>query len=299
MQEYDKITLSEDKVVLEWLRPVAMGTNISEKLESTERPAPAMIQAMTAFKAYVCNLLGLPAALQERMEIRTVHLKEDEKTDLRTLQVTVILTGLQCGNRTTTFTTPLMRERGEAEGGYYLEDETVNLIADLEEAAEAFYKGERMQPDLFPKSADDATTPPVEPDAQYTITGTSSEQPRRRARKKKPEAETGGVPEWNPPGEPYTDAKVRDLLARVDRDVPVDAIATWTAGERDQAVRWGVAETHRLVTRTPHEIAEPECVVKSATLPLKADGWTAPEPPPKVTDNGAQKVKAAIEAGAK
>jgi hypothetical protein len=189
------------------------------------------------------------------------------------------------GDKTTTFTTPLMRAPGESDTGLYLSDDEMALIERLEAAASDFVDGAREQADMFQGTPEDATQPELPAPADL---------PKRRKKKQKPEVATGGVPEWNPPGEPLTDAKLRDLLARVDRDVPIDAIAAWTAGERDQAARWAVAETHRLITQNPNDIAEPECVQKSATLPLKAEEWT----PVRVSPDGAQEIKAAVEAGA-
>lgn len=288
--EFDKITVSDDGVAFEWEKIVAVGTSVSERMESEKAPAPALTVAMNAFKPYVCELLDFPASIKERIEIRTAHLKVDDKTALRTLQLVCILTCPNAGKKTTTFTTPLMRERGDTEGGYFLEDAEMELIEALEEAAMGFVeRGERLQPELFPPQQTE-----TEPDKK-------DETPKRRATGKKkgqPESVTGGIPQWNEAGEPYDDAKIRELLARVDRAVPVDAIAAWTAGERDQAVRWGVFELQRIVAvreRQAGDIEEPLCVQKSATLPLSADNWTAPELPPKLSDNGAQKVKAAKE----
>src|SRR4051812_15765977 len=115
---FDQISVSEEQVSLLWKKPIAINTTIAERLESADTPAPELPNAMAGFKPYVRGLVGLPDDFADRMEIRTVHLKEDDKTGLRTLQVVCILTCVGAGSKTTTFTTPLMRARGDTEGGF-------------------------------------------------------------------------------------------------------------------------------------------------------------------------------------
>lgn len=254
--QFDQISVSEEKVSLVWMKPVALNTTLAERLESADTPAPELTNAMAAFKPYVRGLVGLPDDFGERMEIRTVHLKEDEKTGLRTLQVVCILTCVGAGSKTTTFTTPLMRARGDTEGGFFLDQIEMDLIIAVETAAEAFVKGERSQRDLFPTNAEAGNA---------ELTPEQKGPPRRP---KKGDFVRDGYPVVNQEGVELTDERVRQYLLQVERDVPLDAIATWTTTEREKAAEWARLEAIRLTSGALHKKKEPLVVKKAANLSL-------------------------------
>jgi hypothetical protein len=58
-----------------------------------------------------------------------------------------------------------------------------------------------------------------------------------------------------------------------------------TSSERESAVSWAIARQQEIVgtLRSTAMPSEPACVIKYATLPLKAEEWTG-EAPPKATD---------------
>jgi hypothetical protein len=88
---------------------------------------------------------------------------------------------------------------------------------------------------------------------------------------------------------------LRQELLQVERDVPVDAIAGWTDDERQHAHAWAAVRLEEMLgnLRSNSTKLEPECVQRSATMPLKADEWTSDAP--RVDDDGVQRIHAAAE----
>jgi hypothetical protein len=71
---------------------------------------------------------------------------------------------------------------------------------------------------------------------------------------------------------PMNDAQLRSLLLSVDSDVPADAIAHFTASERQKSQDYGI-KRQKFLAGTIAEIhvpAKPDCITKSETLPLQA-----------------------------
>jgi hypothetical protein len=260
-----------------------------------EPPTPAFKASLAAFSSFVVGLIEAPAEWAEGLEIRQLALSEEKKTASRGLVVTALRKVSNAKGRTLLLNSPYMAEppigyNGPLDG--YLSSAVLTLIEDAEAHAEAFRNGERgEQIDMnLPESENTKAVNQRMADAEVSST-------RKPGKKKDAIAGVGTV--FNPDStELLDDAGLRQLLGSVDRDVPVDAIARFTSSERSLAEAWGRARQKEMtgqfdkLTAKERKLAvpaEPECVQKSATLPLSADDWTGPVPP-KVDDAGAAAV---------
>jgi hypothetical protein len=62
--------------------------------------------------------------------------------------------------------------------------------------------------------------------------------------------------------------------------VPKEAIEGWSLKDRANAMNWATARQKELVGQADAKVpTEPECVIRSATMPLKADEWDEGKPP--------------------
>jgi hypothetical protein len=153
----------------------------------------------------------------------------------------------------------------------YLTATVLELIEAVEAEAEKYRNGERGEQTSLELEESENTKNVNERMASAEVSSTRKPRGKRNPNAGKPEMHQVQNPDDTEP--PLTDAELRQLLASVDRDVPVDAIATWIRSDRLAAEGWARAELRRL-TKSQHvgeEMpSEPECVVKSATLPLTA-----------------------------
>lgn len=134
----------------------------------------------------------------------------------------------------------------------------------------------------------DATAPPTDKPVQVG------------ARRKKKDKSAGTPNEVVNPDKTKapTDDVLRARLLEFDRDVPVDAIATWTSTERDAVQRYldakrDLRDNARAVNLD--EVIEPDVILLSATPPLGGDGWTDPKKPAPLTDEAVVEITGAIQ----
>jgi hypothetical protein len=156
-----------------------------------------------------------------------------------------------------------------------LSDEVLQLIKLAEAEATRFVNGERGEAKAAKKTSENAN------DFADRAAAASAQSTR------KPKADnTVQFPEkGSEPAAFRTPDEVRQLLLTVERDVPVEAIAAWSADEWQKAVNWATARQKELIGQADAKVPrEPKCVIKAATMPLKADEWTAPTPPPSAAD---------------
>ena len=295
---YQKIWFDGTTIRLRFLEQLE-GAKDAHEFECAEAPTGAFKGSLAAFAPFVVNLLELPLEWSD-CDVRSLSLKREEKSNARGLQVTVMRKIAEAKNRPVTITTPYLSEPPAdytGDGNGYLDDVTIKLIEEAERQAELYRTGERGEQMKLELS--DNIKQVEERMAAAEVAST-----RKPRSKKRGAAFVPGVGDVANPDatEPVTDDALRQLLLTVDRDVPIDAIARWTSSEREMARRWAERELRRRVefshgkAVSPVMEAEPECVEKSATLPLKADEWTAPAPV-RVNDEAAQEIAASVEHG--
>ncbi len=243
-----------------------------------DAPTPKFKDALQAFRPFATKLLGLDAWTDA--EVRALSLTEKEGT--RGLQVTLVRTITDARNRKVPVTTPhLFAPPAEYEGPGvgFLDDVTMKLIEVMEEQAEAYRNGERGEQTKLALGDENADR--VD-DRMRAASVASTRKPKKdKARELRIQAETG-VEAANQAGDAMTDENLRQLLLSVERDVPVDAIARWSSSERDGAQRWAHGRQKELMGHADAKVrAEPECVLRDATMPLSADQWKEPTPPPR------------------
>jgi len=302
---FSKISITKKGVHLTRETKDANGAIESVDLESPERPLAEFSDALQSFVPFVTDLLmGAVTVESDDMRITTLNLSED-KNGLRGLIVTAIVPVPNAYDKPLVVNTPLVREGGEnpSDDAFVLSDEVLELIKLAESEATRYVRGERVQGELFNRAESTAKETgenvrefdEAAAHAEVTSTrkpntnGTNGKHPkgkRGRGGKAPRQADTGVSVVVNEPGEQLDDAALRQLLLSVDRDVPIDAIALFTSSERDASQAWAEARQKEMIgqldaTKVP---AEPNVVIKFATLPLKADEWTSDSLPPKASE---------------
>lgn len=226
--QFSRISITKKLVALRWQEQKGHGT-VTHEYESKDKPLPSFVGALQAFSGWALSLLDAPPGWTDQITVTTVNFSEDQ-SGRRGIQVSISKRVEQANGAASSITTPLMREAdnidGEIANGYYgkLVD---GLIEQLEHEAGRYEKGEREQIEAFDK---DETAPKKEP----KVTG--------QGRKPRNAGTPGEVMNPDKTQVPDDD-NLRQLLLRVGRDVPVDAIARWTSIERDQAQRWATEVT--------------------------------------------------------
>jgi len=253
--------------------------------KSAERPLPSFADALQSFAAFVIDLLEIPDEWRENLTITTLNLSED-KNGYRGLIVTATRPIPKAYDRPLVMNTPLVREGSEdaSDEACTLSDEVLELVSLVEGEAVRYLNGEREQLDLLKPSNSENVAEFNENAAHAEVQ--STRKPKGRKGKTPPQSETGVALVVNEPGEPLDDNALRQLLLMVERDVPIDALAILTSSEREASAAWAKARQQEMLgtldsTAMP---AEPACVIRYATLPLKADAWTGDHVPPKATD---------------
>lgn len=280
---FTKIKVNEKAVELTWTTRKGSGETVTSQLASPQRPLPALLTALAAFRGYVLGLLNLPAEWLEEMAITTLSISDEDEQGRRGLIVTATRKISQANGRPVVLNTPHMREKIDGDTGTkgYLEPDDLELLAAAELAATAYVKGEREQVEIFPAPGTEAdAAEQAQAAAGAAGAGAKKKGGGKKGGKDSPAAPTGemGIAA-NAPGTPATDDVLRQMLLAAGRDVPVDAIALWASSERDAAQRWAAAlQASKSRPVDSALLVEPEVVQKYATLPLAEDYWTDPAP---------------------
>lgn len=278
---FRKIWFDGVTVHLEWDEQLRGATD-KHVFECAEAPTRSFKDSLSAFSPFVVKLLGLPEEWKD-CDVRSLSIKTEDKTGARGLQVTVMRKIADAKNRPVIITTPYLAEPPHeytGDGVGYLDDVTLELIVNAENEAALYREGERGEQTQLPLGDSENSKAFSERSAHAEVQ--STRKPKGRKGKAPRQADTGVAVVVNEAGEQLDDAALRQLLLQVERDVPIDAIALFTSSERDASQAWANARLKEIVgqldsTKVPRE---PECVIKMATLPLKAEQWTG-DPPPK------------------
>lgn len=257
---FHKIKSTENIAAFEWTEEAGKVKH-GHSFESKERPAPELPNALNAFRPYVVDLLGLPEPWSEALTISSISLSEDED-GRRGLIVTAVKKVERAHGNPVVINTPLMRERGEsdnASNGFFDED-IAELIEAAELAAEDYVvHGKRLDISMF--------TPEQIAEMERKANENGGKKKRPKGRKL---GDGQFVEDAPPPGEPLTDEVLRQLVATVGFDLPVDAIAQFTSSERSEVQRW--AEQAQKDVAAGGEISRiPPVVARHATPPLIKD----------------------------
>lgn len=233
--QFSKIAINSSGVHL--VRQVVIGPSTEEiDLQSREKPLGSFVDALQAFGSYVNDLLDVPKAWRDKLKVTTVNLSA-AKDGRRGLMVSVTYPVAKADDKVVSLTTPLILEPMEsgAGGGYTLDELHLELIETLEAEATRYVKGERLQGELFDKKTASANAKAAdERMAQAEVAST---------RKPKGKGKLGGQAA---PGELQNPEKtvapstsnLHELLKKVGKDVPVDAIERWGSADRDLAQSW-------------------------------------------------------------
>jgi hypothetical protein len=266
---FAKIKISSEGVELDRVEQIG-SASVKTTMTDSAGPLPSFRTALQAFSGYACDLLGAPE-WHESVNVSSIHLSKDSKTNRRGLMVTITRKIERAKNRVMTTNTPLMHAPGEDQEGTNpgtYPKEVADMIVNLEAEAAKYWSGEREQGEIFDRSQTE----------KQPQDGPAPAKPRG---KKNRDHIPGVGPVMNPDAtEQMTDENLRQLLLRVERDMPIDAIATLTSGERDAAQRWAAAIIESKLNNRPYTGVEPEAIKRLAT-PALADGWTQDSPPPK------------------
>lgn len=292
--EFSKIKFRANEGV-ELTLKLKLDGGVTETREFTcqQPPLPELPSALQAFKPFVLSLLPLrdevilddegketDERLLDKLLITTLSIDEEPKTKRVGLIVTSVLPIDQANGRPLVLNTPRMREweddGSEQPAGTFGED-VAKLIDAAQDAARAYYRGERGQVEMFKPeqttAAPDEKTNGTDPAAPPKVR-------RRRPRQIIPEVgEAVNADATIPP----TDGHLAAQIAISGYAVPSEKIATWTSSERDQALAWACA---------PDGVALPEHVKRDG-VPTE---WMDAQPP-RLDDNAAQELHAAVEAG--
>jgi len=288
--QFTKIAFDGETVSLRWEERVA-GAVDKHEWSCDEQPTPAFKASLAAFVGFVVNIIGAPLVWEEGMEIRQLTLKEED-SGARGVIVTALRKCEKANGRTLLLNTPYMAEPPEAyngDGKGYLPNTVLELIEVAENEAALYRGGERGEQTEL-ELEDSENTKNVN-DRMAAAEVASTRKPRGKNKDVgKPSMHQTQNPEATEP--PLDNDQLRQLLLSVERDVPVDAIATWIRTERVEAEVWARARQREMLDGegTAMLLVEPKCLKKSATLPLSADNWTGPVPP-KVDDNAARQVQ--------
>lgn len=278
--EFDKVRFDGANVELEYQEPIENGGKRDVGVHGKD-PTPAFKSSLQAFAGYVCWIHSLPEDAVDRIDVRGVTIKRPDDAP-RGIVVTALLKCPRARNSTSTLNTPFLHEKSadqpvtvEAPSGF-LPAHVPALVDQLEEHAKAYIEGARGEQTQLPLDDTNANN------VADRMSAESASATRKGGRKTKgPQlvhAGTGGViPVVNEPGEPLTDESLRAKLRQADRDVSLEAIATWTSTERQKAAEWAAAagDTFTMPQDVP---PEPEWVRKHADPALNVPGWNEPAP---------------------
>ncbi len=277
--DFDKIRCDGTNVELDYTQSTNGTTSTVQ--EKGKDPTTALKAALQAFAGYANWVLSGPESWDPSIAVRAVTIKRDED-EPRGIVVTILKTCQRARNATATINTPFLTEKpvgGTGAGHGFLPEHVPTLIDALEEAAEAYHAGERG--DQIALGLSDNSK-----QASERMAAASAGATRKPKTSKKKDADytvLGTDPVLNPDSNAVlTDDQVRQLLLTVERDIPADAIPTWTSSERAAAIAWGRARQRELVgSLKPDEKmpAEPPVLLRSATPALKAEEWTSAVPP--------------------
>jgi hypothetical protein len=250
--------------------------------KSAERPLPSFADALQSFTAFVIDLLEIPDEWRDNLTVTTLNLSED-KNGYRGLIVTATRPIPKAYDRPLVMNTPLVREGSEdaSDEACTLSDEVLELVALVEGEAVRYLNGEREQLDLLKPPSDSENVREFDENAAHAEVQ-STRKPKGRKGKTPPQSETGVAIVANEPGDPVTDAALRQLLLSVEQDVGVDAIGILTSSERSACETWA-RETLDAIVRGTARPEVPE-ILKRMTTPALSDGWTSDTLPPKASD---------------
>lgn len=262
--EFDKIHFDGKRVAAEYKVGLPNGGAEDRQAHGTD-PTPAFKSAFAAFKPFVIWVHSWPPDMAERLEVRGVSIKRPDD-EPRGINVTALLTCPHARNSTSTINTPYLAEppaNYTGVGTGFLSAEVIGYVDELETQASLFIeKGERGEQTALELGVDGGAAKP------------------KRGGKKKDAVVLGVGTVVNPDATEVVDDEVlRQLLLTVERDVPIDAIATWGSSDRSRAIEWAKARQLEILNslkadeRVP---AEPACLLASATLPLSANEWSDP-----------------------
>lgn len=290
--EFSKIKFRANEGV-ELTLKLKLDGGVTETREFTcqQPPLPELPAALQAFKPFVLTLLPLRdevildeegkemERLLDKLLITTLSIDEEPKTKRVGLIVTSVLPIDQANGRPLVLNTPRMREweddGSEQPAGTFGED-VAKLIEAAQDAASAYYRGERGQAEMFTPEQTTAT-----PDEKTNGSDPTAPPKVRRRRPRPIVPEVGEVVNADATLPP-TDSVIRKQLQISGLDVPESAIATWTSSEREEAMRYAQA---------PDGVATPEFIRDAASL----DAWTD-QNPPRIGDNAKQEIMASVEA---
>lgn len=254
------------------------------KWSNHQPPLGSFKDAMQGLVGYVVDLIPFLSAVRETITVTTINLSED-KNGLRGLIVTATTPVEKAYGKPLVLNTPLVREGGELalDEAFVLSDEVLELIGLIEAEARRYKAGEYGEAEKPTTSENSKAADERMAAAEVAST--------RKPKGKRGKGKTADEPT---PLSDLTDDAVRQLLATVDRDVPIEAILAFTVEERNQAIRWAELRQKEMIGQMESVFmpVEPECLLRSATPPLKADEWTEPNPV-RVTDEEAKEIVAA------
>ncbi len=260
---FKDIKVNSDGVELDRVDKLPDGTELTQKLKNATPPLASMRAALQAFGGYAVGLVGV-SDWADSINVTSVHLSEEPKTSRRGLIVTFTRRIERAKNRTVVINTPLMHApTGDEEGvnpGTF-ERPVLDMIRDVENEATRYWNGEREQGEMFSRSESGGDKAPA--------AGTDDVSKRRANR---PPRNAGTPNEVVNPDKTKapTDEQTRKLLLAAGRDVPIDAIARWTASERDAAQKWAEAAVDPKI-KADKRPKEPDCVAKDGTPALLDD----------------------------
>lgn len=263
---FQLIKVAAEEVTLIRLDKQTDGSMLKLELTNPSRPLPEFAAALQAFSGYSVDLIGAPH-WHEEVKVSSVHLSEEPRTNKRGLIVTFTRRIERAKNRVFLGNTPLMHAPAEdAEGtspGTFPR-EVAEMVATLEAEATRYWNGEREQGEMFAPG----TAPAAAADEKPRVDGPRDQLAAKRSRKK-------GTPGGAAPGEVQnpdstdilTDERLRSLLLRAGRDLPIDAIALMLSSERQQVAAWAFAVTDPTIMEKNHP-AEPQFLKENATPAL-------------------------------
>lgn len=298
--QFDKIRFDGKLVELEYKMPLPGGGG-EDRQAHGEGPGPTFKQALAAFTSYVIWVHSWPADIAERIEVRGVAIKRPDDAP-RGITVTGLLKCPHARNSTSTFNTPYLAQPPEnysGDGNGFLSAAVIGFVDELEEEATRFKEGEREQTSLPLGEAEPSDNTKEFNARSAAAEGATTRKPKGKKKPKDFVPGVGDVVNANAT-EVLDNDGIRQLLLTVERDVPVDAIATWVSSERSLATDWAHARLKEMVGQLEDIFVptEPACVIKAATLPLSAEEWTAPAPKPiRVSDAAAQAIQEAAAKG--
>lgn len=149
---FTKIKYDGKKVELAWTVQ-QKSTEITHTLTSSEKPLPALPQALNAFNDFVETLLEVQPGWMDNAKVTGLSINTEE--DGRSGLVVTSQRKLADTNAPLVINTPHLREPtklGE-EGPGFLPDGVMDLVDYAERAAEDFVKGKRSQGNLFDEPA--------------------------------------------------------------------------------------------------------------------------------------------------